>query len=143
MRSFPFRQFNLSSSGNARANLLLRRRVDEDVKRRQLTVLRYTNVSARKPLRVVGRSIRPRKATDAMHRLSWPTDREHIVFKLREKELNNGVNLFDALMFKSACGKRFPHLASILCGTSNLELTIMPGRDYECGRPESHVTGMR
>ncbi len=33
-----------------------------------------------------------------MHRLSWPTDREHIVFKLREKELNNGVNLFDALM---------------------------------------------
>src|SRR5882762_7268382 len=46
----PFRQFNLSSSGNARANLLLRRRVDEDVKRRQLTVLRYTNVSASKPL---------------------------------------------------------------------------------------------
>ena len=86
------------SAGNARANLLLRRRVDEDVKRRQLTVFRYTNVSASKPLRVIGRSIRPRKATDAMHRLSWLTDREHIVFKLREKELNSGVNLFDALM---------------------------------------------
>jgi len=33
--------------------------------------------------------------------------------------------------FKSACGKRSPHLASILCGTSNLELTIMPRRDHE------------
>src|SRR6202022_3357374 len=33
---FPFRQFNLSSSEHARANLLLRRRVDEDVKRLQL-----------------------------------------------------------------------------------------------------------
>jgi len=32
----------------------------------QLTVLRYTNVSASKPLRVIGRSIRPRKATDAI-----------------------------------------------------------------------------
>jgi hypothetical protein len=32
--------------------------------------------------------------------------------------------------------------ASILCGTSNLELTIMPGSDLECGRPESQVTGM-
>jgi hypothetical protein len=91
-------QFNLSSYKHARANSLLRRRVDEDVKRRQLTVLRYTNVSASKPLRVIGRSIRPRKETDAMHRLPWPTDREHLVFKLREKELNNGVNLFDALM---------------------------------------------
>jgi len=39
-----FRQFNVSSSGNARSNLLLRRRVDGDVKRRQLTVLRYTKV---------------------------------------------------------------------------------------------------
>jgi len=76
----------------------LRRRVDEDVKRRQLTALRYTNVSAGKPLRVIGRSIRPRKATDAMHRLSWATDRERITFKLREKDLNNGVNLFDPLM---------------------------------------------
>jgi hypothetical protein len=33
-----------------------------------------------------------------MERLSWPTDREHIAFKLREKELSNSVNLFDALM---------------------------------------------
>ena len=33
-----------------------------------------------------------------MHRLSWPTDREHIAFELREKELNNDVNLFDPLM---------------------------------------------
>lgn len=33
-----------------------------------------------------------------MYKLSWRTDREHIVFKLREKELNNGVNLFDAFM---------------------------------------------
>ncbi len=32
---------------------------------------------------------------------------------------------------KSACRKRSPQLASILCGTSNLELTIMPGRDHE------------
>jgi hypothetical protein len=56
------------SSGykHARANLLLQRRVDEDVKRRQLTVLRHPNVSASHPLRVIGRSIRPRKATDAM-----------------------------------------------------------------------------
>src|SRR6266481_3344120 len=42
---------------------------------------------------------------------------------------------------KSACRKRSPHLASILCGTSNLELTIMPGRDHESGRSESQVTG--
>jgi hypothetical protein len=83
---------------NARANFLLRRRVDEDIKRHQLTVLRHTNVSASKPPRVIGRSIRPRKATDAMHRLSWPTDREHIAYELREKDLNNGINLFDALM---------------------------------------------
>ena len=33
-----------------------------------------------------------------MYGLSWPADREHIAFELREKELNNGVNLFDALM---------------------------------------------
>ena len=59
-------QFNLASSEHARTNLLLRRRVDEDVKRRQLTVLRYTNVSASHPLRVIGRSIGPRKATDAV-----------------------------------------------------------------------------
>ena len=32
---------------------------------------------------------------------------------------------------KSACRKRSPHSASILYGTSNLELTIMPGRDHE------------
>src|ERR1700732_1624703 len=32
---------------------------------------------------------------------------------------------------KSACRKRSPKLASILCGTSNLELTIMPGRVHE------------
>src|SRR6266700_5412370 len=69
-----------SSSEHERANLLLRRRVDEDVERRQLTVLRYTNVSASKPLRVIGRSIRPRKATDAMYRLSWAMDRERIAF---------------------------------------------------------------
>jgi hypothetical protein len=31
------------------------------------TVLRYTDVSASKPLRVIGRSIRPRKATDAIY----------------------------------------------------------------------------
>jgi type IV secretory pathway ATPase VirB11/archaellum biosynthesis ATPase len=31
-------------------------------------------------------------------RLSWPPGREHIAFKLREKELGSGVNLFDALM---------------------------------------------
>jgi hypothetical protein len=78
--------------------LPLRRRVDEDVERRQLTVLHYTNVSASHPLRVSGRSIGPRKATDAMYRLPWPTGREHIAFKLREKELSSGVDLFDALM---------------------------------------------
>ena len=33
-----------------------------------------------------------------MYGLSWPADREHIPFKPREKELNNGVNLFDALL---------------------------------------------
>ena len=33
-----------------------------------------------------------------MYRLSWPTDREHIAFRLRENELSNSVNLFDALM---------------------------------------------
>src|SRR5258708_36097302 len=33
-----------------------------------------------------------------MHRLTCAAEREHIVFKLREKELNNGLNLFDALM---------------------------------------------
>jgi hypothetical protein len=65
---------------------------------RLLTVLRYANVSSCKPPRVIGRSIRPRKGTDAMHRLPWPTDRERIAFELREKDLNNGVNIFDALM---------------------------------------------
>jgi len=33
-----------------------------------------------------------------MHRLTWPTNGEHIAFELCEKDLNNGVNLFDALM---------------------------------------------
>jgi len=33
-----------------------------------------------------------------MYRLPWTTGREHIAFKLREKELSNGVNLFDAFM---------------------------------------------
>jgi len=33
-----------------------------------------------------------------MYGLPWPTGREHIAFKLREKERSNGVNLFDALM---------------------------------------------
>jgi hypothetical protein len=71
-----FARNDFRGAPNARANLILRRRVDEDVKRRQLTVLRYTNVSASKPLRVIVRSIRPTKATDAVHRLSRPTDRE-------------------------------------------------------------------
>ncbi len=33
-----------------------------------------------------------------MNRLCLSTDRERIAFKLCEKELNNGVNVFDALM---------------------------------------------
>src|SRR5260370_15402780 len=32
---------------------------------------------------------------------------------------------------ESACRKQSPHLASILYGTSNLALTIMPGSDHE------------
>jgi hypothetical protein len=41
------------------------------------------------------------------------------------------VSTAGLVLFKSACRKRSPHLASILCRTSNLELTIMPGRDHE------------
>ena len=40
-----------------------------------------------------------------MHRLSWATDREHIAFELREKDLNNGINLFDALMYAARIDK--------------------------------------
>jgi hypothetical protein len=79
-----------------RENLILRRRVDEDVKRRQLTVLRYTNVSASKPLRVIVRSIRPREATDAVHRLSRPTDREPL--RAANYSVRNRRLLFEGLM---------------------------------------------
>ncbi len=33
--------------------------------------------------------------------------------------------------YTSTVSASFEHLASILCGTSNLELTIMPGPDHE------------
>src|SRR6267143_708217 len=57
---------------------------------------------------------------------SWPETRFEAVGRI-----SNG----------KSCRKRSPHLASILCGTSNLELTIMPGSDQERGRPEPQVTG--
>src|SRR5580704_18680289 len=56
---FRFRQFNLWPSEHARANSPSRRRVDEALKLRWLTVLHYTDVSAGKPLAVTGRYIRP------------------------------------------------------------------------------------
>src|SRR5207245_10651607 len=39
-----------------------------------------------------------------------------------------GAILYETDPGSAACSKRSPHLASILFGTSNLELTTMPGR---------------